>query len=80
MGAPTLGVVAGKVSSKVAHTQSYPVFNLQDVKVTDFTHSFKDGLALAAIMHCYVPECVPIDELSVHTPRRNFEVAFAAAK
>ena len=64
----------------IAYTLTSLVLNLQDVNVTDFTHSFKDGLALAAIMHCYVPECVPIEELSVHTPRRNFEVAFAAAK
>ena len=53
---------------------------LQNVNVTDFTHSFKDGLALAAIMHCYMPEWVPFEELSADDPRRNFELAFAAAK
>lgn len=52
----------------------------ENVNVTDFTHSFKDGLALAAIMHCYMPEWVPFEELSADDPRRNFELAFAAAK
>ena len=50
------------------------------MKVTDFTHSWKNGLALAAIMHTYMPDCVPFDELSAEDPRRNFELAFAAAR
>ena len=42
--------------------------------------SRNDGLALCALMHSYLPETIPYDELTPLDKRQNFSLAFAAAE
>jgi len=45
-----------------------------------FYFSRNDGLALCALMHSYLPETIPYDELTPLDKRQNFSLAFAAAE
>ena len=55
------------------------LLHLQGVEIENFSESWADGLAFAALMHSFFPEDVPIDELSKDTQRRNFQIAFQIA-
>jgi len=55
-------------------TDGYP-----NVSVTNFTTSWKDGLAFCALLHNFVPDKIPFDELTAKRPRESFELAFTAA-
>lgn len=48
--------------------------------LTVFYFSRNDGLALCALMHSYLPETIPYDELTPLDKRQNFSLAFAAAE
>lgn len=37
-------------------------------------------MALCALMHSYLPEMVPYDELTPQDKKRNFSLAFSAAE
>ena len=50
------------------------------MSVKDFRQSWSDGLAFCAILHSFLPDKIPYDELSADEPRRNFTIAFEAAK
>ncbi|XP_047142313.1 cytospin-A isoform X4 [Hydra vulgaris] len=52
----------------------------QGVNIENFSESWADGLAFAALIHSFCPEDIPIEELSKDTKRRNFELAFSIAK
>lgn len=39
-----------------------------------------DGLALCALLHSYLPEMIPYDELTPQDKKQNFSLAFAAAE
>ena len=54
--------------------------NSQNVDVKDFSNSWRDGLALCAILHNFVPELVPYDDLSPSNARENYTVALKAAE
>ncbi|XP_028415181.1 proteoglycan 4-like [Dendronephthya gigantea] len=52
----------------------------EGVKLTNFSSSWADGLAFCALIHLYLPDKVPYEELlAAGDKRRNFEVAFGAA-
>lgn len=50
------------------------------VDITNFSSSWNDGLAFCALMHCYLPEMIPYDELTAEDKRRNFTLSFSAAE
>ena len=52
----------------------------QNVEVKDFSSSFADGLALCAILHSFLPDEVPYDDLSPGNRRENFTVAMQVAE
>ncbi|XP_067121200.1 microtubule-actin cross-linking factor 1-like isoform X10 [Centruroides vittatus] len=56
-------------------TDCYP-----SVKVTDFTTSWKDGLAFNAIIHRNRPELIEFRSLQGKSPRENLELAFSIAE
>ena len=49
------------------------------MNIENFSESWADGLAFAALMHSFFPEDVPYDELSKDTQRKNFKIAFQIA-
>lgn len=55
-------------------------FIFQGVDIENFSESWADGLAFAALMHSFLPEDIPFDELSKETRRKNFELAFGIAR
>jgi spectrin beta len=52
----------------------------KDVNITNFTTSWKDGLAFAAIIHYYRPSAIDFKSLKKENARQNLETAFAAAE
>lgn len=52
----------------------------KNIDVTNFSSSWNDGLAFCALMHTYLPDKVPYEELDNKNKRRNFTVAFDAAE
>jgi hypothetical protein len=52
----------------------------ENVKVKDFRHSWSNGLAFCAVLHSFLPDKIPYDDLSPSNPRQNFTIAFDAAK
>ncbi|XP_029653050.1 cytospin-A isoform X1 [Octopus sinensis] len=50
------------------------------VDITNFSSSWNDGLAFCALIHSYLPEKMPYDELTSEDKRRNFTLSFAAAE
>ena len=60
------------VQNRTAH---YP-----GIDITNFSSSWNDGMAFCALVHTYLPEKIPYYELSSHTKRRNFELAFSSAE
>lgn len=50
------------------------------VDITNFSSSWNDGLAFCALMHCYIPDKIPYDELTPEDKRRNFNLSFSAAE
>lgn len=53
---------------------------LQNCEVKDFRQSWADGMAFCAILHSFLPDKIPYDELGPSDPRKNFTIAFEAAK
>ncbi|XP_046506805.1 spectrin beta chain, erythrocytic isoform X3 [Equus quagga] len=56
-------------------TADYP-----QVKVTDFTTSWKDGLAFNALIHKHRPDLIDFDKLKDSNARHNLEHAFDVAE
>ena len=52
----------------------------KNIDITNFSSSWNDGLAFCALLHTYVPDRVPYNELDKENKRRNFQVAFSAAE
>ena len=50
------------------------------MEVKDFRQSWSDGLAFCAILHSFLPDKIPYDDLSADNPRKNFTTAFEAAE
>ncbi|XP_028652857.1 F-actin-monooxygenase mical1 [Erpetoichthys calabaricus] len=57
------------------HTTGY-----KNVKVTDFTNSWKSGLALCALIHHFKPQLIDFDSLDVGDTARNNQTAFDIAE
>lgn len=53
---------------------------MQNVDIRDFRSSWSNGLAFCAIMHSFLPEAIPYDDLTAEDRRKNFTLAFDAAK
>jgi len=51
-----------------------------NVNVENFTTSWKDGLAFAAIVHAYHPEAIKFDELDPQDHATNLQTSFDAAE
>ncbi|BFF95171.1 cytospin-B-like [Drosophila madeirensis] len=51
-----------------------------NIDITNFSSSWNDGLAFCAILHSYLPDRIPYDQLSGANKRRNFSLAFATAE
>jgi hypothetical protein len=56
------------------HTSGY-----QNVSVNNFHTSWKDGLALCALVHKFHPEILQFEALSKDQPLENLELALSAA-
>ena len=54
--------------------------NAQNVEIKDFRQSWSNGLAFCAIIHSFLPDKIPYDDLTPDNPRENFTIAFEAAK
>lgn len=50
------------------------------IDITNFSSSWNDGLAFCALLHNYIPEKIPFNELNAIDKRRNFTLAFDAAE
>ncbi|XP_013412078.1 cytospin-A isoform X2 [Lingula anatina] len=50
------------------------------IDITNFSSSWNDGLAFCALLHSYMPDKIPYNELNSHDKRRNFTLAFKAAE
>jgi Calponin homology (CH) domain len=57
------------------HTNGYP-----DVLVQNFNTSWRDGLALCALIHKFHPESLEFNALSKDDPLSNLEKAFSLAE
>jgi len=58
-----------------AHTRGYA-----GVAVTDFTTSWRDGLAFCALLHKFHPELIKYDDLARDKPKENLTLAFDVAE
>jgi hypothetical protein len=54
--------------------------NYTNVKITNFSSCWADGLAFCAIIHNNVPDAFDYSKLSSANRRQNFELAFEAAQ
>lgn len=54
--------------------------NSQNVNVTNFSTSWADGLAFAALIHHFFPDAYDYNQLDGKCRRRNFELAFKTAE
>lgn len=50
------------------------------IDITNFSSSWNDGLAFCALLHTYLGDKVPYDQLDSKDKRRNFSIAFEAAE
>ena len=51
-----------------------------NIKVTNFTTSWRNGLAFCALIHSYYPDLVPYDTLTAHDIKHNCKLAFEAGE
>ena len=50
------------------------------VKVTNFTTSWRNGLAFCALIHSFYPDLIPYDALTSHDIKHNCKLAFEAGE
>ena len=60
--------------------QLHSMFFTQNVEVKDFSNSWANGLALCAIIHSFVPDLIPYDDLNPDNQRENYTIALQAAE
>ncbi|XP_041038066.1 cytospin-B [Carcharodon carcharias] len=48
----------------------------QNIDITNFSSSWSDGLALCALLHTYLPDQIPYQELHAQHQERNLTLAF----
>ncbi|XP_042146836.1 cytospin-A isoform X3 [Ixodes scapularis] len=52
----------------------------KNIDITNFSSSWNDGLAFCALLHTYIGDKIPYDQLDSKDKRRNFSIAFEAAE
>ncbi|XP_013786548.1 cytospin-A-like [Limulus polyphemus] len=52
----------------------------KNIDITNFSSSWNDGLAFCAILHTYLPDLIPYNDLDNKDKKRNFTIAFKAAE
>ncbi|XP_078391534.1 cytospin-A [Cetorhinus maximus] len=52
----------------------------QNIDITNFSSSWSDGLALCALLHTYLPDQIPYQELHAQHQERNLTLAFNVLK
>ncbi|KAL3227952.1 hypothetical protein MRX96_003885 [Rhipicephalus microplus] len=52
----------------------------KNIDITNFSSSWNDGLAFCALLHTYLGDKIPYDQLDSKDKRRNFSIAFEAAE
>ncbi|XP_040211761.1 cytospin-B-like [Rana temporaria] len=50
------------------------------VVITNFSSSWVDGMALCALLHSYLPQAIPYNQLRPLEKRKNLQLAFQAAE
>jgi hypothetical protein len=55
-------------------------YGYKKIDITNFSSSWNDGLAFCALIHTYLPEKIPYDQLDNKNKRRNFSLAFEVAE
>lgn len=50
------------------------------IDITNFSSSWNDGLAFCALLHTYLGDKIPYEQLDSKDKRRNFSIAFEAAE
>jgi len=51
-----------------------------NIKVTNFTTSWRNGLAFCALIHSFYPDLIPYDTLTAHDIKHNCKLAFEAGE
>jgi len=57
----------------------YQTRNYKNVKISNFSSSWCDGLAFCALIHSFMPDAFDFDKLTAQNRRQNFELAFDTA-
>lgn len=52
----------------------------EGVQIENFSSSWADGMAFAALIHHFFPDAYDMSQLSKHTRKQNFELAFRTAE
>ncbi|XP_055328423.1 cytospin-A-like [Paramacrobiotus metropolitanus] len=79
---PLSSLVKGKGSKRNALLKfcQEKTLGYSGIDITNFSSSWNDGLAFCALLHSYLPDRIPYKELDSKDKRRNFSLAFGAAK
>eukprot|EP00092_Neocalanus_flemingeri_P035707 GFUD01038878.1.p1 GENE.GFUD01038878.1~~GFUD01038878.1.p1 ORF type:complete len:1043 (+),score=277.73 GFUD01038878.1:105-3233(+) len=51
-----------------------------NIKVTNFTTSWRNGMAFCALIHSFYPDLIPYDTLTAHDVKHNCKLAFEAGE
>jgi len=51
-----------------------------NIKVTNFTTSWRNGMAFCALIHSFYPDLIPYDTLAAHDIKQNCKLAFEAGE
>jgi len=51
-----------------------------NIKVTNFTTSWRNGMAFCALIHSFYPDLIPYDTLTAHDIKQNCKLAFEAGE
>jgi len=54
--------------------------NYSNIKVTNFTTSWRNGLAFCALIHSFYPDLIQYDTLTAHDIKHNCKLAFEAGE
>jgi len=54
--------------------------NYSNIKVTNFTTSWRNGMAFCALIHSFYPDLIPYDTLTAHDIKHNCKLAFEAGE
>ena len=55
-------------------------YSYEDVRLTNFDKSWRDGMGFCAIINRHRPDLLDFDDCDVDTPLENLELAFSVAE